>query len=354
VPFVTWEGQDTYLAKLVECVDRQVPLAVPKSRDAGASWGAIYVADWLWRFHQYFHTGLSSRVGDLVDSKSPDSLFWKLRFVQKWLPNVAVAQGVEPKTHDTEMHLQNPETNSIVSGHPTTKDIGVAGRCGLFVFDEYARVPNARVGPGQHEGHGRGPGVHQHPHHARDGLPPALRGRGGQHVRAPLDAAPGEAAGPVPIPPRPGAAVRRRDPGQDLRLPGGLPVRAGRHPLGRPVPGPAVALVRPAVPRAVAGGRTHQFGHRRCGLHVAVLRRHHDPPAGPGPRPGSRVGRGRDDRRGRHGEAGAARDGPAEAVGRPQPHRPVPPQPVRDRDGRGGRDRGDPLVPGRSWTPFAG
>lgn len=144
VPFVTWAGQPDFIRSLVEHVDLQKPLAVPKSRDAGASWGCLFVADWLWRFHKYFHVGLSSRIGDLVDSKSPDSLFWKLRQIQRWLPGWMRPEGWVQRVHDTEMHLLNPETESIISGHPTTKDIGVAGRCGLFIFDEYARVPNAR------------------------------------------------------------------------------------------------------------------------------------------------------------------------------------------------------------------
>jgi hypothetical protein len=144
VPFVTWDGQDELFLSLVDHIDRQVPLVVEKSRDAGASWACIYVDDWGWRFHRYMTTGLSSRVADLVDSKSPDSLFWKLRFVQKWLPGWMWPGGWTPRVHDTEMHYENPQTGSITTGHPTTKDIGIAGRTSWFMFDEFSRVPNAK------------------------------------------------------------------------------------------------------------------------------------------------------------------------------------------------------------------
>lgn len=143
VPFVTWTGQDAIFLGLVDHIDRQVPLVIEKSRDAGASWAGIYTAYWCWAFHDHMTVGLSSRVGDLVDSKSPDSLFWKLRFTHKWLPKWMWPVGWNPRLHDTEFHFENPETGSIVTGHATTKDIGVAGRCTWFLFDEFARVPNA-------------------------------------------------------------------------------------------------------------------------------------------------------------------------------------------------------------------
>lgn len=143
IPFITWGGQDAGFQALVDHIDRQRPLAVEKSRDMGWSWQCVYTADWLWRFHPWTKTGLFSRIADLVDSKDPDSLFWKVRFVQKWLPRWLWPEGWTPRLHDTSMYRENPETNSVITGQATTQDMGVAGRCTWAVFDEFSRVPNA-------------------------------------------------------------------------------------------------------------------------------------------------------------------------------------------------------------------
>ncbi len=143
VPFVTWPAQDDVFRGIIDHINRQRELAGEKSRDLGWSWICCYTADWLWRFHDWNKTGLFSRVADLVDSKDPDSLFWKVRFVQKWLPLWLYPRGWVARKHDTSNYLENPQTNSVITGQATTKDMGVAGRCTWAVFDEFARVPNA-------------------------------------------------------------------------------------------------------------------------------------------------------------------------------------------------------------------
>lgn len=144
VPFVTWDGQDGMFNTLIDHIDRQVPLVMEKSRDAGASWIACYTGDWLWRFHDHTKSGFFSRVGYLVDSKDPDSLFWKIRWVQKWLPKWLYPAGWDARVHDNKNHLENPATGSVITGTATTADMGVAGRCTWAFFDEFSRVDDAQ------------------------------------------------------------------------------------------------------------------------------------------------------------------------------------------------------------------
>lgn len=143
-PFITWECQDEVILDRPETTGRLGILwvyendrtaVVQKSREMGASWLFLIFQVWLSLFHEGHQTLNISRNEKMVDSKSPDSLFWKIRFIHKWLPRWMTGEIVEEK-----MHFEYPLTGSFVTGEPSTGAAGVGGRAGTAFIDEFPRI----------------------------------------------------------------------------------------------------------------------------------------------------------------------------------------------------------------------
>ena len=143
-PFITWECQDEILLDRPESTGRLGILwvyendrtaVVQKSREMGASWLFLIVQVWLALFHDGTQSLNISRNEKMVDSKSPDSLFWKIRFINKWLPEWMTGKLVEEK-----MHFEYPQTGSFITGEPSTGAAGVGGRAGVAFIDEFPRI----------------------------------------------------------------------------------------------------------------------------------------------------------------------------------------------------------------------
>jgi hypothetical protein len=112
-------------------------IAVPKSRDVGASWCCVSQAlhDWLWvpetqvRFVSY--------IEPLVDSKHTDSLFWKLRWLYAHLPDWMKPTGKEYT--DNFLTFINHLNGNGIGGGTTTTRTGRAQRSSYIITDEAAQ-----------------------------------------------------------------------------------------------------------------------------------------------------------------------------------------------------------------------
>ena len=140
LPFITYKFQDDVFRAYDKFVGHK-DIHEEKSRDMGATW--MVLTDFLWRWQ--FHGGaylLVSRNQDLVDKKdNPDALFPKIRMMLRWQPKwLTPTLG---KSHDTLLHLFNPETNSVIDGASTTSNTGVGGRRTAMFMDEFALVDEA-------------------------------------------------------------------------------------------------------------------------------------------------------------------------------------------------------------------
>lgn len=139
IPFVTWDCQDVAFLRILDHIHRQKDLVIEKSRDMGASWICITAFEWLWHFQPWVQLLLVSREGELVDGKSPDALFWKIDFLHRFLPGWLMPAW-NPTFHRTKRYLENPETNSTMTGQATTEKIGIGGRATAILLDEFSRV----------------------------------------------------------------------------------------------------------------------------------------------------------------------------------------------------------------------
>lgn len=146
VPFITWKIQDTAILGLVDAIGTGDgkgghDVAIDKARDMGATWICLMVFMWFWLFKSNTTFLVLSRKEDLVDRRgSMDSLFEKMRYTLKWLPN-----WMQPNTRDTYMHLENKDNGAVIDGESTNENAGQASRSTATLLDEFARVPNGEA-----------------------------------------------------------------------------------------------------------------------------------------------------------------------------------------------------------------
>ena len=142
VPFITYEFQDEAMLTLADCIERGRDVAMPKSRDMGASWMAITVFEWLWHFRPNLSFLIVSRNEDYVDKRGDSkSLFWKIDFLHKHQPNWLLPTdrwlGDRDPNRKT-LHLKNASNGSIIDGESTTGDAGRGDRRTAMLVDEHS------------------------------------------------------------------------------------------------------------------------------------------------------------------------------------------------------------------------
>ena len=142
IPFVTYPFQDDALLELVDSVKNGWDVGIKKSRDMGASWLCISVAEWFWHFFGGMSGLLVSRTEDYVDKKGdPKSLFWKVDYLHrhqpKWLlPTNRWLGWGDPGRK--QLHLENADNGSVLDGESTTGDVGRGDRRTFVLMDEFA------------------------------------------------------------------------------------------------------------------------------------------------------------------------------------------------------------------------
>jgi hypothetical protein len=135
-PFVTWEIQDRHLLEVENAINTGYDLATDKSREMGASWDHILVFE-----HQFLFRPDSifleiSRTEEYVDrSDNPKSLFWKHRYIRRWLP-----AWMLPPISDITMHFSNLANGSKIDGESANSNAASGDRRRAILLDEFAKV----------------------------------------------------------------------------------------------------------------------------------------------------------------------------------------------------------------------
>ena len=134
MPFVTYDFQDESMLQIRDCILEGRDLVIKKSRDMGASWMLLTVFEWFWHFKDGQSFLLVSRNEDYVDKTgNPKSLFWKIDFIHKHLPNWLL-----PPITRTKLRLTNDENGSTIDGESTTGDVARGDRRTAIGLDEFA------------------------------------------------------------------------------------------------------------------------------------------------------------------------------------------------------------------------
>jgi phage terminase large subunit len=138
LPFVLFERQAIMIEYLVSCLQDQANGLIDKSRDMGATWIAVGLSVWLWRFREGAAIGWGSRKEELVDKLGdPKSIFEKIRQLVRGLPRFFWPRGFDMDSHATYMKLLNPENGSSIVGE-AGDNIGRGGRTLIYFKDESA------------------------------------------------------------------------------------------------------------------------------------------------------------------------------------------------------------------------
>ena len=142
-PFDPFEYQERYIRWLDESVfRRRTSGLVEKSRDMGATVGAL---DWIakcWLFVPGFSAFLVSANEDLVDSKAdPDTLFEKVRFQLRLTPSWMLPEGFDLLRDMPYMNIANPANGATISGGAPTENAGRQRRATVVLADEFQSWP---------------------------------------------------------------------------------------------------------------------------------------------------------------------------------------------------------------------
>jgi hypothetical protein len=120
---------------------------VSKCRDMGASWTCCLWALHGWLFKSPWTVLFLSRKEDLVESKSSDSLFWKIEFLIRRLEQHApwmlpAGFSLKNKVLNSDLRLINPVSGAELLGESTNSNAGRGARATAVMIDEAAFVPD--------------------------------------------------------------------------------------------------------------------------------------------------------------------------------------------------------------------
>jgi hypothetical protein len=184
IPFEPFPKQAEFLTWLREREATRDNGVVEKSRDMGVTWLCVAYATHGWLFRDGFAVGFGSRKLDLVDKRGdPDSIFEKIRFLLRHLPEWMMPPGFDWREHDNQGRLVNPANGATITGRGRRPDR--ARRPQVAVLRGRGRVPRLPR-PHRAESVSDHPLPHRRQHAQRAGEPvrpqAVLRPRAGVHV----------------------------------------------------------------------------------------------------------------------------------------------------------------------------
>jgi len=144
IPFDPFPRQEEFFHWLEESDRLEEGGIVEKSRDMGVTWCCCAYALWCWLFKRGDATGFGSRKLELVDKLGdPDSIFEKIRFMLRYLPDWMRPRGFGER-HMGSGKILNPENGSIISGEGGDQ-IGRGGRKRRYFVDESAFLEHPKL-----------------------------------------------------------------------------------------------------------------------------------------------------------------------------------------------------------------
>ncbi len=145
--FKLFPFQENLVSEIQKAIDEGYDIFIEKCREVGASYTALDVLLWFWRYIPGSNFLLGSRKEAYVDntkgdsgevSNKEESLFGKIEYTLKKLPAFILPQGFNFKKHLTYMSLINPENGNVISGESSNPNFSRGGRFKAVLLDEYA------------------------------------------------------------------------------------------------------------------------------------------------------------------------------------------------------------------------
>lgn len=139
IPFILYDFQEDMIKWLEERLEKREDGLIEKSRDMGVTWTGLIWIVWHWLFDNGFSAHIGSRKQEYVDrSGDMDTLFERIRYILRRLPEWLIPKGFNWRRHSTFMRIINPERESIITGEATNDDFGRQARATVCWLDEFA------------------------------------------------------------------------------------------------------------------------------------------------------------------------------------------------------------------------
>lgn len=143
LPFNTWADQDDYFVWLKECIDQGRDFQGEKCRGIGWSWLACTACYHDLRNTPWALGAMVSRKEELVDDqKNPGSLFWKLDFLHKWMPECFRLNDDGKNVLERKlMNFSLTDNGSLCQGVEAGPNALTGDRRRWILHDEAAKFP---------------------------------------------------------------------------------------------------------------------------------------------------------------------------------------------------------------------
>ncbi len=154
IPYVPYEFQEWLIYYMSNCIGQATSatrgygrnVVFPKARDMAATWTMLGVFLHRWLFWNDSFLLISATFEKVDDRGDKGTLFEKLRYMLRMLPDYWLPQGFKwsgPNKHDNEACLINPTGGEIV-GEATTRRSGRSHRAVALGLDELATVDDGK------------------------------------------------------------------------------------------------------------------------------------------------------------------------------------------------------------------
>ncbi len=138
LPFLLWPKQEEYINWMYDLWQKKSDGLCEKSRDQGITWLCAAFAVCIWLFYPGQAIAVGSRKEDLVDKiGDPKSIFEKIRFLLRYLPEEFLPKGYDEKRHAAFLKIMNPENSATITGE-AGDNCGRGGRASVYILDEFA------------------------------------------------------------------------------------------------------------------------------------------------------------------------------------------------------------------------
>jgi phage terminase large subunit len=138
LPFDPFPKQLAFLRWLRDRERAQQNGLAEKSRDMGVTWLCVAYAVHGWLFRPGFAVGFGSSKLELVDKiGDPKSIFEKIRFLLRNLPDWMLPPEFDWRAHDNQARLVNPSNGATITGEGGDQ-IGRGDRRSIYFVDEAA------------------------------------------------------------------------------------------------------------------------------------------------------------------------------------------------------------------------
>jgi len=139
-PFLLYDFQVEALRTMLWCAENARDLLIEKSRQMGASWLLDILFVWLFLFHPWQRLLFISRNQNAVEADNSNSLFWKLDFILRHLPDWLMPDHRGKGFVRKKLYFGNEALDSQLFGEASTGKANVGGNTTVMGIDEFSQI----------------------------------------------------------------------------------------------------------------------------------------------------------------------------------------------------------------------